>query len=403
MKKIIYADHGATTYVKDGVLKEMLPYFNNKYGNPSSVYSVGRKSKEAIEKARDKVAKAIGANISDIYFTAGGSESDNMIIKGIARANKNKGKHIITTKIEHLAVLNTCRNLEKEGFEITYLDVDENGVINIDDLKSHIRHDTILITIMFANNEIGTIEPVEEIGKIARDTGVIFHTDAVQAIGNINIDVNKLNIDALSLSAHKFYGPKGIGAAYIKDNVHFIPFIDGGHQECSKRAGTENVPGIVGLGKAIEMATENISEHTEKIRNLRDTLISNIESNIKGVKLNGDRLRRLCGNINFSINGVDSESLILMLDMEGICASSGSACTSGILAPSHVLTAIGVDSNMATSSVRFTLGDENTLDDINKITEVLQKIVEMLRMTKKRDNIECNCCSCIKEKNKHIN
>ena len=354
------------------------------------MYSIGRNSKEAIEKARKQVANAIGANENEIYFTAGGSESDNMIIKGIARANKDKGKHIITTKIEHLAVLNTCKELEKEGFDVTYLDVNETGFVSIDELKRNIRHDTILISIMFANNEIGTIEPIEEIGKVAKETGIIFHTDAVQAIGNIKINVKELKVDALSLSAHKFYGPKGIGAAYIKDGVKFNSFIQGGHQECSKRAGTENVPGIVGLGKAIELVTENIAEHTERIVDLRDTLIANIEREIKDVKLNGDRIRRLCSNVNFSIKGVDSESLILMLDIEGVCASSGSACNSGILAPSHVITAIGIEDEMAISTVRFTLGDQNTFEDICVITDVLKKITEKLRKNDVKKDIKCN-------------
>ena len=305
MGKIIYADHSATTYVKDEVLKEMLPYFTLNYGNPSSAYSIGRVSKEAVEKARIKVAKAIGAESNEIYFTAGGSESDNMIIKGIARANKSKGKHIITTKIEHLAVLNTCRELEEEGFEVTYLDVDDKGFINLDELKRNIRSDTILISVMFANNEIGTIEPIHEIGKIAKDIGIIFHTDAVQAVGNVDIDVKKINIDALSLSAHKFYGPKGVGAAYISSFVKFEPVINGGHQECSKRAGTENVPGIVGLGKAIEIATSNVTEHSDKVKKIRDELISDIENGIEGVILNGDRKERLCSNVNFCIDGND--------------------------------------------------------------------------------------------------
>ena len=391
MNKIIYADHSATTFVKEEVLKEMLPYFTEKYGNPSSVYAIGRVSKEAIENSRKKVAKAIGCNCNEIYFTGGGSESDNMIIKGIARANKNKGKHIITTKIEHLAVLNTCKELEEEGFDITYLDVNESGIVSVNELKRNIRADTILVSIMFANNEIGTIQPIKEIGKVTKETGIIFHTDAVQAIGNMKIDVKELNIDALSLSAHKFYGPKGIGAAYIKENIKFESFIHGGHQECSKRAGTENVAGIVGLGKAIELATSDIDENTKNIVDLRDMLIKNIEYKIKDVKLNGDRIQRLCGNVNFSIKGVDSESLILMLDMEGICASSGSACNSGILAPSHVLTAIGVEEELAISSVRFTLGAENTTNDIEFISNTLKNIVDKLRKSKKRDKIKCDC------------
>lgn len=391
MEKIVYVDHSATTFVKKEVLEKMLPYFCEFYGNPSSLYSVGRKSKDAIEKARNQVAKAIGVKENEIYFTGGGSESDNMIIKGIARANKNKGNHIITTKIEHLAVLNTLKELEKEGFIVTYLDVNESGILSINELKRNITADTILITVMFANNEIGTIEPIDEIGKIAKETGIIFHTDAVQAVGNLKIDVKALNIDALSLSAHKFYGPKGIGAAYIKEGIKFLPFINGGHQECSKRAGTENVAGIVGLGEAIELATENLSKHTEKMVDLRDTLISSIEREIPDVKLNGDRFQRLCTNVNFSVKGVDSQSLVLMFDMQGICASSGSACNSGILAPSHVLTAIGLDKDMATSSIRFTLGEENTMEDVTYITNTLKSIVEKLRKNKKRDNIECEC------------
>lgn len=405
MKKIIYADHSATTFVKDEVLKEMLPYFTEKYGNASSIYSIGRESKTAIEKARNQVARAIECENNELYFTAGGSESNNMIIKGIAIANKDKGKHIITTKIEHLAVINTCKELEKQGFDVTYLDVNESGIVSIDELKRSIRNDTILISVIFANNEIGTIEPIEQIGKIAKDTGIIFHTDAVQAIGNLKISVKELNIDALSLSAHKFYGPKGVGAAYIKSGVKFETLIKGGHQEFCKRAGTENVPGIVGLGKAIEMANSDIAQHSKKILDLRDLLITGIEHEIEDVKLNGDRIQRLCGNANFVIKNVDSQSLLLMLDMEGICASSGSACNSGAVEPSHVLSAIGIPDEMATCSIRFTLGDENTKEDVDYIIRKLKILVNKIRdninvqKNKIRDDIKVqnskiNNCSC---------
>lgn len=383
MKKIIYADHSATTSVKDEVLREMLPYFCTNYGNASSGYSIGRISRKAIEKSRAQVAFAINCNSDEVYFTAGGSESDNMIIKGIANANKSKGKHIITTKIEHLAVINTCKCLEKDGFDITYLDVDSNGFVNLDELKYSIRKDTILISIMFANNEIGTIQPIEEIGKIAQDTGILFHTDAVQAIGNLNVDVRKLNIDALSMSAHKFYGPKGVGAAYIKSGIKFDTLIDGGHQECSKRAGTENVAGIVGLGKAIEIANESIDENKSYITRLRDVLIEKIETEIPDVVLNGDRVNRLCGNVNFCIKYIDSQSLILMLDMNGICASSGSACNTGILLPSHVLKAIGLNDEFATNSLRFSLGYDNDINEINYIVSILKEVVQKIRNSKK--------------------
>lgn len=342
MEKIVYVDHSATTYVKKEVLEEMLPYFTDKFGNASSTYSIGTESKKALCSAREKVAAALGCLEKEIYFTAGGSEADNLAILGIARSNKNKGKHVITTKIEHLAVLETCKKLEEEGFEITYLNVNNKGLIEIEELKKAIKDDTILISIMFANNELGSIEPIEEIGKIAREHNIIFHTDAVQAIGNIEINVEKMNIDSLSLSAHKFYGPKGVGALYVKDNIDFSPVITGGHQEKNKRAGTENVPGIVGLGKAIEIASSNIKEYNLKLYELREYTLQRILREIPGVYLNGDRENRLPGNINISIAGIDGISLLFILNMKGICASSGSACTSGSINPSHVLTAIGL-------------------------------------------------------------
>lgn len=379
MEKIVYVDHSATTYTKDEVLKEMLPYFTLKYGNASSLYSLGRQSRKAVDNARSQVAKALNANQDNIYFTAGGSESDNLILMGIARKNKKKGNHIITTKIEHLAVLNACRRLEKEGFEVTYLDVGKDGLVNINEVQKAIRPTTILISIMFANNEIGTIEPIEEIGKLAKFKGIYFHTDAVQAIGNVTIDVKKMNIDALSLSAHKFYGPKGIGAAYIKKGIDFEPIIYGGHQELQKRAGTENVPGIVGLGKAIEIASNNVEEYNKKLLDIRNYFLKKLQENIDGVIINGSLEKRLPGNVNISIPNIDGESLILMLDMEGICASSGSACTAGSIDPSHVLLAIGLDKDIAKNSVRFTFGDENTKEDADYIIEKLLEIINKLR------------------------
>ena len=380
MEKQVYVDHSATTYIKKEVLDVMVPYFTENFGNASSIYSIGRKSREAIDEARKRVTKAIGARyVEEIYFTAGGSEADNMIIKGIARANKNRGNHIITSKIEHLAVLNTCKMLEKEGFYITYLDVDKNGIINVNDVQKAIRDDTILISVMFANNEIGTIQPIAEIGKLARFKGIYFHTDAVQAIGNLHINVEDMFIDCLSLSAHKFYGPKGVGAAFIRQNVKFEPIIAGGHQEKSKRAGTENTPGIVGLGKAIQIATSNIDEYNKKLLTLRNSLIEKIQSNIEGVTVNGDIDKRLPGNINISIKDCDGQTLLLLLDMKGICASSGSACNSGSSAPSHVLTALGIDKKTANSSLRITLGEENTESDIEYIADELKYIVKKIR------------------------
>lgn len=379
MDKIIYVDHSATTYVKKEVLDEMLPYFTEKYGNASSPYKIGGENRNAVEKAREQVAKAINAEAREIYFTAGGSESDNMIIRGIAYANKKKGNHIITCKIEHPAVLETCKALEKEGFEVTYLSVDENGFISLDELRNSIKDTTILVSIMFANNEIGTIQNISEITKITKFKGVYFHTDAVQAVGNVNIDVEALGIDALSMSAHKFYGPKGIGAAYIKKTVKFTPIITGGHQEKGKRAGTENVPAIVGMGKAIELAAANIESYNKKLMELRDYTIDRILNEIPYVKLNGDRNSRLAGSVNISFKGIEGESLLLMLDMKNIEASSGSACTSGSLDPSHVLLAIGLKHEIAHGSLRLSYGECNTMEDAKYIVDSLIEIVARLR------------------------
>lgn len=379
MSRYIYMDNAATTSVKEEVLKEMLPYFSEKYGNPSSVYSLASTSKVAVEKAREQVANAIGAGKKEIFFTAGGSESDNWAIKGAAYFNRKKGNHIITTKIEHHAVLHTCEYLEKQGFEITYLNVDSDGLIDLDELKAAIKDETILISIMFANNEIGTIQPIKEIGEIAKERNILFHTDAVQAIGNVRIDVNELNIDMLSMSAHKFHGPKGIGALYIRQGVRIDSLIAGGGQERGKRAGTENVPGIVGMGKAIELAHKNLEAHNEKLIKLRDSLIKKIEDNIEYVRLNGHRTQRLPGNVNFSFEFIEGESLLLSLDMVGIAGSSGSACTSGALDPSHVLMAIGLPHEIAHGSLRLTLGEFNSEDEIDYVVENLVTIVDRLR------------------------
>ena len=379
MNKIRYFDHGATTAVDKQVLKEMLPYFNTEYGNPSSIYSIGRSAKKAIEEARRRVAFAINSESKEIYFTGCGSESDNIALKGVARANREKGNHIITTKIEHPAILNTCKTLEKEGFFVTYLDVDNNGLIDIRKLKSSITNRTILISVMFANNEIGTIQEVEEIGKIAREKNIIFHTDSVQAIGNVKIDVQKMNIDLLSMSAHKFYGPKGVGAIYIRNGVECNKLQDGGHQEKERRAGTENVAGIVGLGKAIEIACNNLNEHNYNMKILRDYYEMQVQKNIPYIKFNGDRNKRLPGNSNISFKFIDGEALLLKLDEKGICASTGSACSSGSSKPSHVLTAIGLDEKTAKSSLRITFGKENTKEDVDYLVKALIEIVNELR------------------------
>ncbi len=379
MNKIRYFDHAATTAVREEVLKEMLPYFTLNYGNPSSIYGIGRMSKKAIETSREKIAKILNAKHNEIYFTGCGSESDNLAIKGIAHAYSNKGKHIITSKIEHPAVLNTCHALEREGYEVTYLNVNKDGIISVEDLESSIRDDTILITIMFANNEIGTIQPIKEIGEIAKKHNVIFHTDAVQAVGNIMIDVKELNIDALSLSGHKFYAPKGVGALYVKNEIDFEKQQDGGHQEKDKRAGTENIAEIVGIGKAIELAYENFDKYNKKLMTLRNYYIEQVEKNIPNVKLNGHRTKRLSGNANFSFENVDGQDLLLNLDQEGICASSGSACSSGREEPSHVLLALGLPPQLANGALRTTFGHENTKEDVDFLIKSLQEIVERLR------------------------
>lgn len=379
MNREVYMDNAATTPVKKEVLDSMIPYFKEFYGNPSSIYKKGREAKKALDESREKVAKILGASSREIYFTSGGSESDNWAIKGVAFGNKDKGNHIITTKIEHHAVLHTCEYLERNGFDVTYLDVDEYGMINLEDLKNAITDKTILISVIYANNEVGTIQPISEIGKIAKQNNIYFHTDAVQAIGNIEIDVEDLNIDLLSLSAHKLYGPKGVGALYIRKSVKLHPYIHGGAQERNRRAGTESIPNIVGLTKALEIAYENIESHNEKLILLRDKLIKNIMDNISHVKLNGHPEKRLPGNVNVSLKFIEGEALLLSLDMVGIAASSGSACTSGSLDPSHVLLAMGLPHEIAHGSLRLSLGDFNEEDEIDYVVENLKKIVDRLR------------------------
>ena len=373
--KIKYFDNAATTQVNQDVIKEMLPYFSIEYGNPSSLYSIGRRAKRALEEARRKIANIINCKPNEIYFTSCGTESDNLAIKGIAYANKEKGKHIITSKIEHPAVLNTCKELEEQGYKVTYLDVDQNGIVNVEQLKASIKTDTILITIMFANNEIGTIQPIEEIGKIAKENNIIFHTDAVQAMGNLKIDVKKLNINALSMSAHKFYAPKGIGALYVREDVNFKQIQNGGHQEKNKRAGTENLAEIVGMSKALELIYKNFENHNNKIKELRDYYIEKIQSNIVDSKLNGDRINRLPGNANMSFKNINAEELLFELDDKGICASAGSACSSGSTSPSHVLTAIGLPPEWANGTLRVTIGMNNTKEEVDYLINALVEIV----------------------------
>ena len=379
MGKLIYLDNAATTKTAPEVVEAMLPYFTEHYGNPSSVYGFASANKEVINRQREVIADVLGAKANEIYFTAGGSESDNWALKATAEAYGNKGKHIITSKIEHHAILHTCEYLEKRGFEITYLDVDENGIVDLEQLKSSIREDTILISVMFANNEIGTIQPIKEIGEIAHEHGILFHTDAVQAFGQVPINVDEYKIDMLSASGHKLNGPKGIGFLYIRQGVKIRSFVHGGAQERKRRAGTENVPGIVGLGKAVERAAASMKDRTEKEVELRDYLIGRIEKEIPYCRLNGDRTKRLPNNVNFSFRYVEGESLLIMLDMKGICASSGSACTSGSLDPSHVLLAIGLPHEIAHGSLRMTLNEEITREDLDYVVDTLKDIVQNLR------------------------
>ena len=378
-KKIIYMDNAATTPVKPEVLDAMLPYFTEKFGNPSSIYSISSQNKKDITTARETIAKAINTDTANIYFTAGGSESDNWALKATAEAYADKGRHIITSKIEHHAILHTCDYLEKRGYEITYIDVDENGIVDLKQLEEAIRPDTILISIMFANNEIGTIEPIAEIGKIAKERGVLFHTDAVQAFTQVPIDVEEMNIDMLSVSGHKINGPKGIGFLYIRKGVKIRSFVHGGAQERSRRAGTENVPGIIGLAKATEIAVGNMKERTAKEIEVRNHIIERVMNEIPYTRLNGDRERRLPNNINFSFQFIEGESMLIMLDSFGICASSGSACTSGALDPSHVLLAIGLPHEIAHGSLRLTISEDTTMEDADFVVDKLKGIVERLR------------------------
>ena len=379
MKTRIYLDNAATTKTSKEVVDAMLPYFTEDYGNPSSIYEIGQRSKEAITKAREQIAQVIGAKTEEIYFTAGGSESDNWALKEAFEAYSGKGNHIITTKIEHHAILHTCEYLEKQGARITDLDVDENGLVDLEELQKAICPETILISVMFANNEIGTIEPVKEIGMIAKEHGVLFHTDAVQAFGQVPIDVDEMNIDMLSSSAHKINGPKGIGFLYIRKGVKIRSFVHGGAQERKRRAGTENVPGIVGYGVAAKRAAESMEERTKKERELRDYLIERVLKEVPYVKLNGDPVKRLPNNMNFSFRFIEGESLLIMLDMKGIAGSSGSACTSGSLDPSHVLLAIGLPHEIAHGSLRLTLGEDITKEDLDYTLEQIKEIVGRLR------------------------
>ena len=374
-----YFDNAATTRTKEEVIKEMIPYFKTEFGNPSSMYTLGRKSKMAITEARKQVAELINANPNEIIFTSGGSESDNIALKGIAHRYKEKGNHIITSKIEHHAILNSCKALENEGFKVTYLNVDKEGLVDINELEKSINENTILISIMTANNEIGTIQPIKEISKIAKKHNIIFHTDAVQACGNIPVDVKEMGVDLLSMSGHKLYGPKGVGALYVKAGIELENLIDGGSQEKGRRAGTENVPGIVGLGKACKIAKQDLNSHIKYLKKLRDYYISEVKRKIPDAVLNGSAQNRLPGNANFSFKGMEENAILLKLDGVGISASSGSACSTGNPNASHVLTAIGLDETDAKSALRVTFGEDNTIEDIDYLVYNLEKIVEELR------------------------
>jgi len=375
----IYLDHAATTPTRPEVVKSMLPYFADSFGNPSSIHSQGQEAKGAVEEARTKVAELIGARSEEIVFTSGGTEADNFALKGVAYANEHKGNHIITTSIEHHAVMEVCKFLGRRGFTITYLPVDKYGLVNPDDVRKAITDKTILISIIHANNEVGTIEPISEIGKIAKEAEVYFHTDAVQTVGHIPVNVDKLKADLLSISAHKLYGPKGAGALYIRKGTKLVSLIHGGEQEKRRRAGTENVPGIVGLGKAVELAGQEIGKEAERLAYLRDKLIEGFGEKIDHIRLNGHPTRRLPNNVNVSVDFVEGESMLLNLDLEGICASTGSACSSASLEPSHVLLALGLPPEQAHGSLRFTMGRENTEADVERVLEVLPGIVARLR------------------------
>lgn len=379
MGRMIYMDHAATTAARPEVVEAMMPYFTENFGNPSSIYEVGARNKEVITKSRETIAASLGTAAANIYFTAGGTEADNWALIATAEAYENKGKHIITSKIEHHAILHTCDYLKKRGYEISYIDVDEHGILNLEALKAAIRPDTILISIMFANNEIGTVQPIKEIGAIAKEHGILFHTDAVQAYGQLPINVDDMHIDMLSASGHKLNGPKGIGFLYIRKGVKIRSFIHGGAQERKRRAGTENVPGIVGLGKAVSIAVDTMAQRAAHETELRDYMIKRIHEEIPFAKLNGDKVSRLPNNVNFSFRFIEGESLLIMLDMAGICASSGSACTSGSLDPSHVLLAIGLPHEIAHGSLRLTIGYETTKEDVDYTVDEIKKVVERLR------------------------